>query len=167
MNLSEFGRLACVSLVLDCGTQADWGAHPCSLLPPGVTIGPPSATLAVAESLRFVATQWTLGDGCAFIPLNSGTFEWAVSDTAVARLAGDSGLVVGMSPGAAMVTARATNGAGAAGAAVTVVPATATKHAPQHRSLLAGGWGSRRGQRAYLEGAKPPPAAVCMSRLQR
>jgi uncharacterized protein YjdB len=124
MRLRSFGKCAWLGTILTaCGTQADWGAEPCSYTPPGTSITPPTASISVGDSLTFVATQWNYGAGCALTPVPGVSFVWTVSDTIIARaIVTDPGVIVGISPGQLVVTARASFGGPVTTAALTILP---------------------------------------------
>jgi uncharacterized protein YjdB len=71
----------------------------------GITVRPASATLAVGDSVQVIARVNTYqGSPCRAVELD-GPFDWSVSDSTIARLRADSGWVLAMGSGQAVVTA--------------------------------------------------------------
>lgn len=126
------GTLLCLAGLAACRTGVGTESPPalCPLVLSGVTISPANTTIVLTETVRFKATRWSRGSVCELIPLPGGSFDWSVSNTDVARVRDDSGLVQGIAAGAVMVSVRARTGEGAAGAGLTVQPPPGKGRAP-------------------------------------
>ena len=101
----------CLYLILLAFTTAcgdkERGVEPPAPCPAiiGISVRPASATLAVGDTVQLIARLLTYqGNPCRAVELD-GPFEWAVSDSAVARVYADSGTVVAKLAGQAIVTA--------------------------------------------------------------
>jgi hypothetical protein len=72
----------------------------------GISVNPPSASLAVGDSVQFTARVLLYrGSPCVAVELD-GPFAWAVADSAVAMVRSSSGRVLARSAGSTVVTAR-------------------------------------------------------------
>ncbi|MFN8582657.1 MAG: Ig-like domain-containing protein [Gemmatimonadaceae bacterium] len=88
----------------DAGLTSD-STPPCPLKL-GVLVTPAHATVSAGTAARFTAQAIVPGaSACTATPVE-GTFDWWVSDTSVASVSPDSGVVTGKKPGTTQVWAR-------------------------------------------------------------
>lgn len=115
------GPLAVIACSRDNGLSAEPPA-PCPAII-GITLRPASAIFSVGDTVRFTARLLSYqGSPCVGAELDV-PFEWSTSDSTVARVTPDSGMVIGQAPGTAVLTARLlSNRNFAAGSQLTVTP---------------------------------------------
>src|SRR5438046_2558258 len=98
-----------------------------------VTISPATGSIRVGQTLQLTATPKDLAGGT----LTGRTMMWASSNTSVATVSG-SGLVAGVTPGSAMITATSEGKSSTAALTVTTVPVASVAISPATTSLTVG-----------------------------
>src|SRR5439155_24700339 len=98
-----------------------------------VTISPATGSIRVGQTLQLTATPKDLAGGT----LTGRTMMWASSNTSVATVSG-SGLVAGVTPGSAMITATSEGKSSTATLTVTTVPVASVAISPATGSIRVG-----------------------------
>src|SRR5206468_8923198 len=90
-----------------------------------VTISPATGSIRVGQTLQLTATPKDLAGGT----LTGRTVMWTSSNTSVATVSG-SGMVAGVTPGSAMITATSEGKSSTAALTVTTVPVASVASSP-------------------------------------
>src|SRR5204863_449932 len=98
-----------------------------------VTISPATGSIRVGQTLQLTATPKDLAGGT----LTGRTMMWASSNTSVATVSG-SGLVAGVTPGSATITATSEGKSSTASLTVTTAPVASVAISPATTSLTVG-----------------------------
>src|SRR5205814_906461 len=98
-----------------------------------VDVTPPSASVQAGQTVQLTATPRDAGGN----PLSGRTVTWSSSNTAVATVS-NSGLVSGVTPGSATITATSEGKSGASSITVTNVPVATVDVTPPSASVQAG-----------------------------
>src|SRR5205823_6466016 len=98
-----------------------------------VTISPATGSIRMGQTLQLTATPKDLAGGT----LTGRTVMWASSNTSVATVSG-SGLVAGVTPGSAMITATSEGKSSTASLTVTTVPVASVAISPATGSIRVG-----------------------------
>jgi len=98
-----------------------------------VDVTPPSASVQAGQTVQLTATPRDAGG----TPLSGRTVTWSSSNTAVATVS-NSGLVSGVTPGTATITATSEGKSGTSSVTVTNVPVATVDVTPPSASVQAG-----------------------------
>src|SRR5438094_367048 len=98
-----------------------------------VEVTPPSASVQAGQTVQLTATPKDAGG----TPLSGRTVTWSSSNTAVATVS-NSGLVSGVTPGTATITATSEGKSGTSSITVTNVPVATVEVTPPSASVQAG-----------------------------
>src|SRR5207253_1403744 len=98
-----------------------------------VEVTPPSASVQAGQTVQLTGTPRDAGGN----PLSGRTVTWSSSNTAVATVS-NSGLVSGVTPGSATITATSEGKSGTSAITVTPVPVASVDVTPPSASVQAG-----------------------------
>src|SRR5205809_2124463 len=98
-----------------------------------VSVSPASASVSVGQTVQLAATPKDANGN----PLTGRTMTWSSGNTAVATVSA-SGIVTGVSPGAATITAASEGQSGSAAITVTSVPVASVAVSPASASVQTG-----------------------------
>src|SRR6059036_3980081 len=98
-----------------------------------VEVTPPSASVQAGQTVQLTGTPRDAGGN----PLSGRTVTWSSSNTAVATVS-NSGLVSGVTPGSATITATSEGKSGTSSVTVTNVPVATVEVTPPSASVQAG-----------------------------
>src|SRR5438874_8082200 len=118
------------------GEKSDTASVAVVCPPPAVAsvdVTPPSASVEAGQTVQLTATPKDAGG----TPLSGRTVTWSSSNTTVATVS-NSGLVSGVTPGAATITATSEGKSGTSSVTVTNVPVATVEVTPPSASVQAG-----------------------------
>src|SRR5206468_210350 len=98
-----------------------------------VDVTPPSASVPAGQTVQLTATPKDAGG----TPLSGRTVTWSSSNTSVAAVS-NSGLVSGVTPGSATITATSEGKSGTSSVTVTNVPVASVEVTPASASVPVG-----------------------------